>query len=113
MIGFFEFHKAHSEILLTACADQLFYNLSSGCVKHNTAVKTVIDDCYLFAKETFSDLVGQLPSSLIITLNSYKTFYSLKDLSKFFCEQWLIAFFYKSTINSNCILLSCHVHILE
>ena len=28
MIGFFEFHKAHSEILLTACTDQVLYNLS-------------------------------------------------------------------------------------
>ena len=28
MIAFFEFYLAHSEILLTAWADQLLYNLS-------------------------------------------------------------------------------------
>ena len=28
LIGFSEFHIAHSEILLTACADQLWYTLS-------------------------------------------------------------------------------------
>ena len=46
---------AHSEILLTACADQLLYNLSltrlcSACVKQNTAVKTAIDAFSLPAK---------------------------------------------------------------
>ena len=45
MIRFFEFHIAH-EILLTACGDQLLYNLSLikwclACVKQSTAV----DDC--------------------------------------------------------------------
>ena len=63
MIDFFEFHIAHSEMLLTACSDQLLYNLSliklcSACVKQNTAVKTAIDVCSL--------LVGQRPSSLMI-----------------------------------------------
>ena len=52
MIGFFEFHIAHSEILSTACSDQLLYNLSliklcSACVKQNTAVKTAADACLL------------------------------------------------------------------
>ena len=63
MIDFFEFHIAHSEMLLTACSDQLLYNLSliklcSACVKQNTAVKTAID--------VFSLLVGQRPSSSMI-----------------------------------------------
>ena len=63
MIDFFEFHISHSEKLLTACSDQLLYNLSliklcSACVKQNTAVKTAIDVCSL--------LVGQRPSSLMI-----------------------------------------------
>ena len=57
-IGFFEFHIAHSEILLTAFADQLLYNLynlslnklSSACVKQNIAVKTAVDACSLLAK---------------------------------------------------------------
>ena len=53
LIGFFEFHIAHSEILLAACADQLLYNLSlinlySACVKQNTAVNAASDTCSLF-----------------------------------------------------------------
>ena len=55
MIGFVEFHIAHWEILLTACADQLLHNLSLiklclTCVKQNAAVKTGIDACSLLAK---------------------------------------------------------------
>ena len=55
MIGFFEFHKAHSKILLAAWADQLLYSLSLiklclACVKQNTAVKTAIDACSLLTK---------------------------------------------------------------
>ena len=43
LIGFLEFHKAFSEILLTACVDQLIYNLSLiklclACAKQNAAV---------------------------------------------------------------------------
>ena len=58
MIGLFEFH-----ILLTACADQLWYNLSltklcSACAKQNAAVKTTSDACSLIAKYTLFDLVG-------------------------------------------------------
>ena len=101
MIGFFEFHTAHSEVLLTACADQLLYNLSlikscSACVKQNTTVKTAGDACSLLAKYTLSDLVGQHPSLLII---NFAQFISL------FSYQRLIALFYKSTIKSNCMLL--------
>ena len=41
LIGFFEFKKAHTEILLTACADQLLNKLSLiklclACVNQNT-----------------------------------------------------------------------------
>ena len=55
LIGFFEFHIAHSEILLTACLDQLLYNLSLiklclACVKQNAVVKTKIDTSSLLAK---------------------------------------------------------------
>ena len=50
MIGFFEFHIAHSETLLTVHADQLLYNLGlvklcSACVKQNTTVKTASNAC--------------------------------------------------------------------
>ena len=56
---------AYSEIMLTACTDQLTYNLSLmklylACVKQNAVVKTASDACSL------SDLVGQCPSSLIV-----------------------------------------------
>ena len=55
MIGFFEFHIAHSEILLTPCTDQLLCNLSFikqclECAKKTAAVKTAIDACSLLAK---------------------------------------------------------------
>ena len=43
-----------------------FYILCSASVKQNTAVKTGIDACSLLAKYTFSDLVQQRPSPLII-----------------------------------------------
>ena len=79
--------------------------------KTNTAVKTAIDACSLLAKKTFSDLVGEPASSLIINfeqviepfivLNIYFTFFlSVVDYT-----------FYKSTIRSNCILSLCHVRI--
>ena len=48
LIGFLECH-------ITACADQLLYNLSfiklySACGKQNAEVKTAIDACSLLAK---------------------------------------------------------------
>ena len=54
LTGLFEFHIALSEILLTAYADQLLYNLSliklcSACAKQNVVVNTT-DTCSLFAK---------------------------------------------------------------
>ena len=73
MIGFLEFHITLSEILLTACADQLLYNLSliklrSTCEKQNAAVNAS-DVCALLANQALSDLVRQRPNSLITTLN--------------------------------------------
>ena len=118
MIGFFEFHIGHSDILLTACADQLLYNLSLiksclACVKQNTAVKTAIDACSLLGKRTFSDLVRQRPSSLIINFDQViKPFLVWNIYFTFFLP--VVDFtFYKSTIKSNCILLSCHVRVSE
>ena len=101
MIGFFELHTAHSEILLTVCVDQLLQNLSLiklrlACEKQNTAVKTASDGCSLSAKHTLSDLVGQQPNSLIINFR--------KVIKPFLV--WNI-----HDIKNNCMLLSCHVHI--
>ena len=70
LISLLEFHIALSEIMLTACTDHLRYNLSlikscSVCPKQqmNAAVNDV---CSLVAKWTWSDLVAQRASSLII-----------------------------------------------
>ena len=90
MIGLLEFQIAHSEILLTACADQLLYNLSliklcSTCAKQIASAKTSSDACSLLAKQRLSDLVEQHPSSVMINFeqamkyflvwNIYFTFY--------------------------------------
>ena len=92
--------------LFTACADQLSYSLSlikwcTACVKQNTAVKTAIDAFSLLAKYTFSDLVGEPASSIIINfeqvvepflvLNIFFTFF-LSVVDNTFC---------KSTIKGN------------
>ena len=54
MIAFFEFHIAHSELLLETYADQLQYNLSLiklfwACVKQKT-VTNASDVCSMLAK---------------------------------------------------------------
>ena len=49
-IGMLEFHIAHSEILLTACADQLLYNLSLIKLCSACATKTTSDACSLLGK---------------------------------------------------------------
>ena len=70
LIGLLEFHIALSEILLTACSNQLIYNLNliklcSACAKQIAAVNAS-DACSLLAKEALFDLVGQHPTLLII-----------------------------------------------
>ena len=69
MIGLLQFH-------ITACADQLLYNLSliklcPACAKQNAAVKIASDTCSLLVKETLSDLVVQLPRSLVINFEQH------------------------------------------
>ena len=54
LIGWLQFHIALSKILLTVCADQLIYNLTSTklcsvCAKQNAAVNAS-GDCSLLAK---------------------------------------------------------------
>ena len=93
--------------LFTACADQLLYSLNLikrcwACVKQNTAVKTAIDVCSLLAKYTFSDLVGEPSSSLIINFEQViETFLVLNIYFTFFLSV-VDCNFYKSTIKSNC-----------
>ena len=57
--------------MLTACADQLLYNLnliklSQTFAKPNAAVKTASASCSSSVKQTLFDLVEQRPSSLVI-----------------------------------------------
>ena len=66
LIGLLEFHIAHSEILLTACADQLLYNLSLIKLCSVCAIKTTYDACSLLGKYALSDLIWEPLSSLII-----------------------------------------------
>ena len=66
LIGLSEFNITHSEILLTACADQLLYNLSLIKLCLACAIKDTSDACSLLAKQTLFDLIGEPPSSLII-----------------------------------------------
>ena len=54
-----KYHIAHSEIMLTACTDQLLYNLSLIQLCSTCSVN-------LLAKWALSDLIGERPSSLII-----------------------------------------------
>ena len=90
MIGFFQFYRALSQILLIACADQLLFNssltkLCSACIKQNAKVKTVRDTFSLLANQTLSDLVGQFPSSRIISFEQVlKTFSNLNIYFTFF-----------------------------
>ena len=110
MIGFYEFHIAHSEILLTACADQLLFNLilvklCLACVKQNTAVKTASDAYPLLAKYRLSDLVGQRPSFLIINFKQVMKPFLVWNIYLTFFLPVVDCTFYKSTIKSNCMLL--------
>ena len=50
LIGLLEFHIAHSEILITACADQLLYNLSLIKLCLVGAIKNTSDACSSLAK---------------------------------------------------------------
>ena len=64
-----EFHIALSEIVLTACADQLICNLglTKFYIRHMKTKCSNANSAYLlFAKWSLFDLVGQRPSSLII-----------------------------------------------
>ena len=102
--------------LFTVCADQLLFSLSlikwcSACVKENTAVKTAIDVCSLLAKQTFSVLFGEPPSSLIINFEQVIESFSVLNIFSNFFLSMVDCTFYKSTVKSNCILLLCHVRL--
>ena len=104
--------------LFTACADQLLYSLSlikwcSACVKQNTAVKTAIDACSLLGKRTFSDLVRQRPSSLIINFDQVIKPFLVWNIYFTFFLPVVDCTFYKSAIKSSCILLLCHERVSE
>ena len=57
MLGLVEFDTVLSQILLTAYAEKLLYNLNliklcSVCAKDNAAVKTTSDACSMLAVKT-------------------------------------------------------------
>ena len=99
MICFFEFHKAHSKILLTASADQLQYNLSLiklhlACVKQNAAVAKNVQwkRCLFIVSKIViiwpSRTMPEFISYQICT--GYKTFLTLKHLFHLFLSSsWL------------------------
>ena len=108
MIGFFVFHVTHYELLSIACVDQLLYNsslikLCSGCVKQNTAVKT--------ASDAYSLLVGKNPSLLITNFEQIIKRFLVLNICLTFFWPMVDSTCYKSTIKSNCMLLSCHVGV--
>ena len=76
-------------------------------MKQNTTVKT----CLLLAKSRICDLVGERGSLLIINFGQViEPFLDLNIYVTFFLS--VVAYtFYKSAINSNCILLSSHVRV--
>ena len=85
LIGLLEFHIAHSEILLTACADQLLYNLSLIKLCSACAIKNTSDAYSLLAKYTLSDPIGEPRRFINYQLwTSYKIFLNLKYLFHFF-----------------------------
>ena len=54
---------------LTACTDQLLYNLSL-IAKQNTSVNAR-DACSLLPKQKLFDLVGRSPNSLVINFDQF------------------------------------------
>ena len=91
--------------MFTACADQLLYSLSlikrcSACVKQNTAVNAAIDACSLLAKYTFSDLVGEPASSLMINFEEVIEPFLVLNIYFTFFLSVVDCIFYKSTIKS-------------
>ena len=72
------------------------------CKKQNTAVKT----CLLLARQTFSDLVGERASSLIINSEQVIEPFLVLNICFTFFLSVVDCTFYKSTIKSNCTLLS-------
>ena len=67
--------------------------------------------CSLLAKQTFFDLVGERASSLIIKFEQVKKPFLLRNIYFTFLISAVNCIFYKSTIKSSCILLSCHAHV--
>ena len=78
--------------------------------KTKKAVKTAIDACSLLTKQTFSDLVVEPASSLIINFEQVIGPYLVLNICFTFFLIVVDCAFYKSIIKSNCILL-CHVRV--
>ena len=62
-------------------------------------------------QQTFSDLVGEPASSLIINFEQVIELFLVLNIYLTFFLLVVDCTFYKSTIKSNCILLLCHVRV--
>ena len=119
MIGLLEFHIAHSELLLPACADQLLFNLSlinyiSAYAKQNPTLKSTSNACFLFIVRKIDVIWSSRTTPEFINYQlwtSYKTFLSCKYLFRFFLNNgWHI---FTRVLNQNCMFLLCHVRDSE
>ena len=79
----------------------------TACIKQNTAVKTAIDACSLLAKQTFSVLVGDPASLLIINFEQVREPFLVLNIYFTFSLLVVDCTFYKN----NYILLLCHVRV--
>ena len=68
------------------------------CLKQNLAVKTAINACSLLARLTFSDLVGELASSLIINFEQVIKPFLVWNIYFTFFSSVVEYIFYKSNI---------------
>ena len=80
MIALLEIDIALSDILLTACTDQLLYNfnlikLCSTCAKQNALVKTASEACSMLAIQTLSGPFWQCPSSFIVSFEQVMEYF--------------------------------------
>ena len=95
LIGLLEFYIALSKILLTACADQLIYNLSltklcSACVVCSSKPNRWL---FIISKIDIIWSIRTMPEFINFQLwTTYKIFLSLKYLFRFFLTSWWLHF---------------------
>ena len=102
LIGLLKFHIAQSQILLTACADQLLYNLS--LIKLCCPIKNTGDACTLLAKWTLFNLIREPWGFINYQLwTRCKIFLNLKYLFQFFGWMHFFIRYWRVTV--------CYYHV--